>query len=421
MSTSELLILLNPWWKEGLVREDLARPYRRNVFFEVIEALGLRQIQVLTGLRRVGKSTIMYQAIDWLIREGGVDPQKILYFSFDLRSMNLLDILKAYSRLGVNWRNERVYLFLDEVQKVESWPSWLKILYDSHPNLKIVVSGSSSLHLEEEARKNLAGRYILHKVEPLSLIEFFELKTGKVVNNPDLWREELSSALEEYLKKPFPEIVNWSDLRAFEYVKESVVERVAKSDLGPYLDQTRAMELLTLFYQEPGQYLNVASLSGELGMSKKTLYKYISYLESSYLIRTLRNYRPSFRASSRKMKRVYPYHWSLLFGVAWPDRGPLIESVVASLINASHYWREGRREVDFVLPERLLPVEVKAREGIRGRDLDNLIYFMGKFGVKEGVIVHTGEDGTVKVDGLEVKALSLLSLCVHGLPLNRTS
>ncbi len=85
--------------------------------------------------------------------------------------------------------------------------------------------------MEEDAQRNLAGRYIMHMVEPLSLIEFFELRSGKTVGNPYLWRDDLLSVLEEYLRKPFPEIVGWSDAMAMAYIKEAVLEKVLTSDL----------------------------------------------------------------------------------------------------------------------------------------------------------------------------------------------
>ncbi len=417
MYSRDMISLLNPWWREGEVREDLAKPYRRKAFNEIVDALKYRQIQIITGLRRVGKSTLLYQIMDHLINSG-VDPLNLLYYSFDIALGNPLEILKSYSNMtSVDWRSKRVYIFFDEIQKVEEWSSWLKLIYDSHPNIKLVVSGSSSLHLEENAHRNLAGRFILHKVEPLSLIEFFELETGKEVENPELWRDDLLISLKDYIRKPFPEIVNWSELRAAEYIRESVLEKVISSDLSPHgLDPSRTLELLTIFYSEPGTYLNVSSLAGELNMSKKTLYKYLEYMKSSYLIRLLRNYRPSMRASSRKMKKVYPYHWSLTFGLVGDvERGHLIESMAASILDASYYWREGSREVDFILMDGVIvPVEVKAKAKLREGDIGNLLYFLRKFDLDAGFLVYEGEDISMDIEGKHVEALSLLNLCIHG-------
>ncbi len=417
----EELRMLNPWWRDGSVKEDLAKPYRRRVFPEIVKGLEKRQIQVITGLRRVGKSTILYQLVDHIIK-AGVSPLKVLYYSFDLFGVGLRDILREYSQLtGINWETERVYLLLDEIQKLGGWSSWIKLLYDTHPNLKLILSGSSSLHLEEEASANLAGRYMLHKIDPLSLVEFLELKAGGRVNvdNVDLWIDELRANLRDYLMRPFPEIVNWTDeLRIREYIRESILEKVIKSDLAPYgLNPNRMMELLSLLYSYPGMYFNANSLSKELSMSKKTLYKYLDYMERTYLIKLLRNYRPSLRVSSRKMKKVYPYHWSLLQGLGTsPEEGLLLETVASSILDAPYYWRESAREVDFILIERgsLIPVEVKARRDLKGDDLKGLIHFMKRFGVSRGYVIFQGEDFTREYGGFEVCGISLLSLCAKG-------
>ena len=84
------------------------------------------------------------------------------------------------------------YYFFDEVQKLETWSNKLKILYDNFPNLKIVISGSSSFHLEKGAKSNLTGRHFVINVEPLNFSEYLELKKSKIdLNNFKLWLEKL--------------------------------------------------------------------------------------------------------------------------------------------------------------------------------------------------------------------------------------
>ncbi|MEM3012796.1 MAG: hypothetical protein QW084_05480, partial [Candidatus Hadarchaeales archaeon] len=87
--------------------------------------------------------------------------------------------------------------------------------------------GSSSVELEREAYSNLVGRHFLLKVDPLSLKEFFELKSGTKVDDFEVWREELFLTFPEYLKKPFPEIVGEGDeRRIMEYLRENVIGKI---------------------------------------------------------------------------------------------------------------------------------------------------------------------------------------------------
>ncbi|MEM2865783.1 MAG: AAA family ATPase [Candidatus Hadarchaeales archaeon] len=101
--------------------------------------------------------------------------------------------MDEYQRItGVGWKKEKIYAFLDESHKLEGWGSKLKLLYDAFPNIKFFASGSSSVELEREAYSNLVGRHFLLKVDPLSLKEFFELKSGKKVDDFEVWRENSS-------------------------------------------------------------------------------------------------------------------------------------------------------------------------------------------------------------------------------------
>ena len=296
----DILLVLNEWWREKTVREDLAKPYKRKFFKEIIENIGYRQIQVLTGLRRVGKSTLLFQTIQYLISKG-VNPKNILYFSFDIEKTDLLNLLKTYSIITkTNWKREKTFLILDEIQKLPSWPSKLKVIYDNFPNVKILVSGSASLLLEKEASANLAGRYFTHKITPLTIIEHYELKTGKKIEDPEIWKPELESHLKEYLETPFPEIIGWSPFKTREYIRELIIEKVIRSDIPSTtkVNPEKIEILLNILYGEPGQQLNLDPLSRDLKASKKTLVKYLWHLKYSYLTREVMNYKPSIKSIS---------------------------------------------------------------------------------------------------------------------------
>lgn len=93
----ETLEVLNPWWKEGRVGKELAKPYKRHAFKKILALLNYRQIIVVSGLRRVGKTTLLYQLADVLLKKA--DPKQILYFSFDKRIEELIKVLKAYQEV----------------------------------------------------------------------------------------------------------------------------------------------------------------------------------------------------------------------------------------------------------------------------------------------------------------------------------
>ncbi len=416
MEISDILLLLNDWWKSGKVSEDLAKPYKRKAFAEALRLFTrYRQIVILTGLRRVGKSTIIYQLISYLLSKG-VDPKNVLYFTFDLNTIDLHKLLEEYGSLtGVDWKNSKVYLFFDELQKLGNWSSQLKLLYDRFPNLKIVISGSASLQLEGKAVSDLAGRYFTIDITPLSIIEYYELKNSKQIDRPELYEDDLRQELRSYIKKPFPEIVKWtSEMDIRTYIRENVIAKIVRGDLPNIFHSVnfRLLEsMLSLFYSKPGMILSTNALAKELGISKTTLENHIFYLEFAKLIRVVRNYRPNLRMESRKLKKVYPYDISLALAYNNVQEPYAMETLVASALDLSLYWRMQGKEVDFVNKEPLVPIEVKSGEKIGEGELTTIKYFVRKYRAKRGIVAYNGAAYITK-EAIEI--VPILRLLVEG-------
>lgn len=413
----EILELFNPWWKEKKVSAELAFPYRRKVFPELTKLFGMRQITVITGLRRVGKSTLMYQLIEDMIKER-INPESIVYFSFDEKSETPLDILSKYSELtGTDWKKERCFAFFDEIQKLPDWSSKIKIIYDRFPNLKLVISGSGSFQLEKDAKSNLAGRHFVSEVSPLSFEEYLELKGSSIeLQKAGMWKEEIEKEFRNYLFRPFPETVRIEDLGLVKsYIRDNVIEKVLKVDLMKKfkgVNEDLLTSLIDIFYGKPGMYLNYDDISKDLKISKKTLLRHIYYMEFARILRRVKNYRPSAKIVSRKMQRAYPFHWSLLFG--WKGKIDF-ETVAASLLDAKYYWRDKEKEVDFlIIRERILPLEVKEGEKVEKSELEPLLYFMKKFSIKEGIVAYNGKGEKAVLDGLQIEKIPFWKLSLSG-------
>lgn len=399
------LALLNPWWRDGAVRPDLRRDFRRDVFQQCWGYMPSRQVVAIGGLRRVGKTTLMYQMIDELIK-GGTDPESILYYSFDERRESIRDLLDAYaSSLGKDIEGGRYHVFLDEIQKLAGWNDELKLLYDALPGFKFVISGSAALQLERRGRESLAGRMFYTRVEPLSFGEWLRMRGIEFKpERLELYETKLRPHMLNYMMTPFPEIVAWKDEPARRYIKETIVDRAIYMDIPQEFgdaDHSLLEDLVGIFFSSPGAYLNVDALAGDLGRAKATVRRHLEYLRFSFLIRLLGNYRGSQRSSSRKMRRVYPYCPALTAGVE-VEVPRLVENLVISHLNASTYWRERDVEVDIVHDG--LPIEVKYKDRLRSDDLDGLRRCMRKLGRPSGLVVSMGTsplpravDGDVEV------------------------
>jgi uncharacterized protein len=411
---SRELLLLNPWWKEKKVSKELAKEYKRKIFTETLRYNKYRQILVLSGLRRVGKSTLMFQLIEKELEKR--DPEKIVYFSFDSSVKNLTEIMENYKELtGVNWEKEKLSIYFDEIQKLDNWTSKLKLLYDNFPNLRFVVSGSSSVRLEKEAMTDLTGRHFALKVKPLSFREFLELTKSKInLDKPKIWEKEIKKEFNDYLTKPFPEIVNWkSSLLIKKYLKESVIDKIIRTDLPDKfkdVSEDLLLKLVEIFFNEQGLYLSYDNLAVKLGVSKKTLVNHIFYLEFAFLIRKVKNFRSKEATASRKMQRIYPSHWSLALAMNGEISS---ESVVSSMLETKQYWRKNEKEVDFIIKNKtILPIEVKG-ERVRKEDLKNLIYFCQKNKLKKAFLVYSGERKTEKINGIKIEFVPLWELALN--------
>jgi len=390
----------NEWWFTGKVRSGLAPPFKRFAFQRIVDSLGERQILLVTGPRRVGKTTLMYQAIDWLLQNES--PDKILYYSFDESPVSPKDVLEFYERRVLMKPFEeagRVFVFFDEVQYVGNWPAVVKKFYDLYPNLKFFLSGSSTLLLSKEASEKLAGRFFSLKLKPLTFQEFLELK-GVEKAGAEIYSRRLEAYFHDYLRKSgFPEIVDWdNESRIAEYIRNSVIDRVILRDI-PLTFKTRDFALMEnivkLVFSTPGSIVNVNSLSRLWGKSKVTISNYLEYLETSMLARALSNFRPSLLSTSRKLKKYYPATSSLIFALSKQNfeaaAGAVLETYAVNALEAEHYFRHGKKEINILLKNNgLLPIEVK--ETVSNRDLANFSKLIEYIKAKRGIIVSLNQE-----------------------------
>ncbi|MDG7018278.1 MAG: ATP-binding protein [Nitrososphaerota archaeon] len=397
---------LNEWWTSGSVRSALAPRYRRHPFSDASDLLGNRQAVVMTGLRRVGKSTILYQLIGDLLAR--TDPRNVLYFSFEEGGESTKGVLEEYERSVLRKRFEeagRVYVFLDEVQYSGDWVGAVKRFYDLYPNVKFYLSGSSSLLISNRALQNLAGRFFSVEVRPMTFREFVEAKGAlREGGGPTSRLEPLFS---DYLTKGgFPEIVDEADeRRVSEYVRNSVLDRVTLRDIpavfGPK-DTVLLGRLLRALVSAPGAMANVNTLAGDLGADRVTISRYLRTLEGSLLLRSLGNFRPSERSESRKLRRYYPATTSMVFSIArryFDERpGAVLETYVVNALRATRYYRKGGREVDAVLGDGEVCVESKLSPSEKdGRRFSGAA---DRLGAKRKILV-TGSGGFAQ-PGVEV-------------------
>ena len=154
-----------------MLPKNFLKPIKRFAWYEAMKIFthtDLRRHVILSGARRVGKTTLLYQMIEELLK-GGVDAKKILYLSHDhpLLKFCAMDEMMSIFETNVSPEDE-AYLFFDEIQYAKDWEMWLKVFYDTKPGWRIAATGSASPVLMQRASESGVGRWSVIPVPTLS-------------------------------------------------------------------------------------------------------------------------------------------------------------------------------------------------------------------------------------------------------------
>ncbi|MEW6528771.1 MAG: ATP-binding protein [Candidatus Micrarchaeota archaeon] len=361
----ETIAFQNPHWYG---KHDVP-PEKRRFFYEFIKGLDNRMIYTIRGLRRVGKSTLLKQLINYIIKERKIDPSAILYFSFDESKAEPKEVITAWaSRLGMNIRTAKLFVFFDEIQKVDDWGNKIKLLYDNSA-IKFFLSGSSALMLKK-GKESLAGRELEFELRPFTFNEWLEFK--KI--NPALSSWKL---YEQYLFRQLPELAVNLELDHVPYTR-AIVNKVVDSDIPDLFGlghADRLREICFSLYKQPGQIIDYNDIAKDFSINRETASKYMDAAVSSYLLRKLYNYSKNARKSEKSAKKFYPYSSTLVSAIfPYPvDLSLIVETDVGFQLGAEYFWNSKGREIDFIVGSNFdCGVEVKFRNNITNSDIRTL-------------------------------------------------
>lgn len=302
----------NPWWKNPAAINEESKPYKRVAFYNAINILTLKTIRrflLLSGARRVGKTTIMYQIIEKLINDG-INPKNILYISFDnpiVKLESAENILRIYETLYPTTGEK--YIFFDEIQYSENWELWMKVIYDSRKDITMAATGSASPVLEKGSSESGTGRWSVLKVPTLSFYEYCRLLNLPEPMIPDALRpthfldmspSELGDLIEQFSHLAvhfnrylviggFPELVlSDDDAYAQRMLREDVVDKVIKRDVLTLFNIRNPLLMEKLFLYlciNSSEIFNASTAAKELeNITVNTIDNYIDALEMSNLI-----------------------------------------------------------------------------------------------------------------------------------------
>ena len=383
--------------------------YRRRLVGEVEKYLDSKEAVAIYGARQVGKTSLLRYLMENNLSEYAENT-----FYFDLEIRELLDMCNrgpegVYSYLlqkGAR-EGERIYLLIDEVQYMEDPAKFIKIFHDHYPNLKLIVSGSSTFEIKKKFSQSLAGRVMSFELYPLSFEEFLAFRGKKFElrgENMKAVNEELVPLAEEYIRfGGYPRIVlERSGEKKKAYLSQLINSYVRKDirDIGQIRNISGFNSLLEALASQSGQILNVSELSSTLDMNYRTVLEYLDLLESTFIIKRVRPFHRNLRSELSKNPKVFLTDTGLMH-LLWLKEFP--QTVLGSSFETFvflelmktgmriNFWRtKSRREVDFVLPEKG-PYAVEAKYSFKSANMAHLNFFREKYSGEAVVVGLKGE------------------------------
>lgn len=365
----------NPWWEGRFVEKS----YPREKYLRmVMKGLGSKEIIILTGLRRVGKTTIMRQAIRSLM-ERGVKAQDIFFVSMD--SFNLLNfsihqIIEEYRKTHKKSASDFFYLFLDEVSARENFEQELKSIYDNE-NIKVTCS-SSVATLMRDKKAYLTGRTRTIDVMPLDFNEFLQFREVKIAKAD---RAKLEGYFEDYLRVGgIPYHVITGDKA---YLNE-LIEGIIYKDIIAYHKITAEKtikELFILLCQRVGKPMSYNKMASILRISVDSAKRYVEYFENAYLFYTVDRYSKSYNEKVTSPKKIYIGDVGVKNMVTgFKDLGASYENLVFLKIRdqAPSYYMENSVEIDFITKDSLIEANYKGMLGVKQKVAFDLLKIRNK-------------------------------------------
>lgn len=386
------------------------------------------KIVTVSGVRRSGKTFILYDTIKRLINKG-INIKNVLYINFEDERLELshqeLDlILQAYLELYPDLNLSECYFFFDEIQNIDGWDKFVRRLYDSVTR-NIFITGSNSRLLSREIATSLRGRTVTYEVYPLSFHEYLRFHNVEInVYKPSL-RAKTSSMFERYLfEGGFPELIfihkglkqkvlqEYLDVMLF----RDLIERykIANVSVLKYF-MKRIFNNLTKPFSVNKIYNELKSQGYKIG--KNLLYNLLDAMVSIYLCIPLTKYTTSIVKEELSEKKVYIVDNGLVGAVNFSlskDYGKLLENTVFLHLYRKYkkiFFYKEKTECDYVFLDekgKFHAVQVSyslSDAETKKRETEGLVSACKRLDIRRGIIITMAEEYEFTADGIDITVL----------------
>ena len=447
----------NPWWEGSHTVSEAYRSLKKrpyfDLFFPLVEMQTPNRAVVLMGPRRVGKTVMIYHAIQALI-DKGIPAHSVCYFSADhpiYNGLSLGKMLDFYTQAsGLKRDSRNIFVFFDEIQYLKDWEIHLKTAVDRFPQIKFIASGSAAAALRLKSTESGAGRFTDFMLPPLTFYEYlYLLDKLELLEEPSKERsekvgqfffakeiDELNRQFVSYLNfGGYPEVIFSTTIQSdpARFIKSDIIDKVLLRDLPSLYGIGDIQELNSLFTTLAFNTANEISLEGlsqTSGVAKNTIKRYIEYLEAAFLVKVVhrvdRNVKKFKRANFFKVYLTNPSMRAALFSPLREDEnavGPLAETAIFSQwfhsdVTTLYYarWQDGEVDIIALDPGQKVrwAVEVKwsDRYSDHPEELKSLISFCHGNPLKTPPLVTSKTVTAVReVSGVKVRFVPASEYC----------
>jgi len=329
-------------------------------------------------MRRVGKTTLLRMIFD------SIDNDNKVFLDME----NVLDqeifIEKDFNNIWNNLKQfglkpeRKAFIFIDEIQARPEVTKAIKYLYDHYP-VKFFLTGSSSFYLKDLFPESLAGRKVVFQLSPLDFREFLVFKGIHRKSLPSFAEKEASknkTAFEKYHHLfleychfgGFPQVViEENEAQKSRYLSDILSSYFEKDirQMADFRNLTAIREMIRLLLPRVSSKLEITKIAQETGVSRETIYSYLSFLEESYFISRISPHSTNIDREVSGTKKVYFCDNGLLNLFGKVSEGALLENAVFLNLKQfgtiNYYQRRSGREIDFIIPEMKAAFEVKMK------------------------------------------------------------
>ena len=375
---------------------------------------------VLVGLRRAGKTTLLYKRVQDLIKEG-VEWDQIIYVNFDderLLGFNVQDfedILLVAEEIS----SKKHYFYFDEIQNIDGWEKFAIRVSDQ--GYKVDITGSNAKMLSKEVEAKLGGRYLSKEIMPYSFEEYLRAcsvdKEGYSVKDLAM----LNASLNDYFTHGgFPESLlfkNKRDCVSGIYQKVLYNDIIVHNDVRNENGMKLMIKKIADSVKQDLSFTKIQNIITGIGykISKDIVIDYCGYCKDAFLLFTVENYYASFLDKNSNPK--YYFMDNGILNLFLDDkRSPLLENIVALHLYRNHkdflYYLKGNKvDIDFYLSDSNTAIQVaySIEEGdAYHREIGKLMEFANHNAESNRLLIVTyEEEKTIKIEGKTIDVLPL--------------